>query len=67
LYSPSALLKMPPVDEATIRVTTGSNHVADIESVECDWKMILVNVNGEIPLQMKEPEHTLCAHRASSK
>ena len=46
LYSPSELLRIPPVDEATMRVTTGSSQVADIESIEWDWWLILVKVCG---------------------
>src|SRR5258708_35355031 len=56
LYSPSELLKMPPVDEATIRVTTGSNHVADIESSEREWWVILVDMNGKPTFQVKGAE-----------
>lgn len=37
-----ALPKTPPDDEATINVTTGSNHIAVIVSKECLCCVILV-------------------------
>jgi hypothetical protein len=33
--------RMPPEEEATIRVTTGSSHLADMVSRECFWLIIL--------------------------
>lgn len=36
-YFSRELASMPPVEAATIRVTTGSSHIAVIVSRECFW------------------------------
>ena len=44
----------PPDEEATISVTTGSNHIAVIDSSECVWYVILVKVSAKSSLLNKE-------------